>query len=149
MFLYGYGWRNIASRLCNTRDITATYNDSNHTLAKFDTKRTTRRGSIRQPLKVRSYLAMNSLSNKKVVAEIKVVESHFARNFILDQFKEMKPSVVAEVLSFVNQGYDAGKENGWTPNRGFFDDEIAYNNNMTIHFLMLRGIPGVLVGAGF
>lgn len=135
------GWDIIASILCDARDIPATYSASNHIITKFGSA-TDRSGLIfpysRYPHNIRLYLAMNSCKDKGTVAMMKVVDAHFGRDFCVDPFEDMSPSLVIEILGFVNRGFDALNVQKISfaniPNNE--DRGVQENNNLTIVFVM-------------
>mmetsp|Transcript_3465 Transcript_3465/g.6342 ORF Transcript_3465/g.6342 Transcript_3465/m.6342 type:complete len:498 (-) Transcript_3465:253-1746(-) len=126
--------RRMTSVCCNETNISTTY-DSNHTL-------------IRVPHacpQLEHYLTMNVNPDKKKVAFIKVYDTHFARDFQPDFFAVMQPSLLSEVLAFVNQAFaDHEVFTSEAAPNGIEAAAQATNNSLSIHFLMLKEHPFLL-----
>jgi len=126
--------RRMTSVCCNETNISTTY-DSNHTL-------------IRVPHacpQLEHYLTMNVNPDKKKVAFIKVYDTHFARDFQPDFFAVMQPSLLSEVLAFVNQAFaDHEVFTSEAAPNGNEAAAQATNNSLSIHFLMLKEHPFLL-----
>ncbi len=121
--------------LCNRTTIMSTYN-SNHTLIdlghRFDAERYPN---------LCSYLNINcKYSDKGQVATAKIIEVHFAHNFQLDNFDSMTSPVLAQVVSFVNRGFQVWNEAFDVESEGGKGKDVT-NNNLTVNFLMMRKIP--------
>jgi len=150
-----FHWARFASVLCNKRSIESTYFTSNHTLTKLGRYLT-------PPATVQSYLQLNEYSDKRFVACVKVIENHFARNFDLGLVEEMSSSVLAEVISFVDQGFRAWADYKIVAGKVSFDeDDFASgddrvdehendgvlsskeNNALTVHVLIIKSNPAI------
>jgi len=126
----------LTSLLCDETTIMSTYN-SNHTLNDL--------GRHMTDPKLCSYLELNKKTpDKGLVATAKVIKVHFAHNFQLGNFDSMKSPVLAQVVSFVNQGFHVWNEafnvERDLESEGGEEKEVA-NNNLTVNFLMVRNIP--------
>ncbi|KAL7471309.1 hypothetical protein ACHAXS_011612 [Conticribra weissflogii] len=157
--VHGDVWISLASALCDRSSISSTY-ASNHTFVSF--------GSVSYiPTRIGSYLSMNKNPNKATVACIKVVRNHFASNFDLDLFKDVHYALLARVLCFVHRGFNelvngefqVGSERGSKSPEVECDDESSENlkdsesesegndnNSLTIHYLVLKANPSILIG---
>jgi len=121
--------------LCDTKNITATYN-SNHTLGVL--------GYEMRDSKISSYLKLNNkYSDKQLVAAAKIIDAHFAHNFHLDNFDMMKSQLLTLLVSFVNRGFLFWNKALKVENKRGQKKEVT-NNNLTINFLMVRNIPAFL-----
>ncbi|KAL7461994.1 hypothetical protein ACHAXS_002398 [Conticribra weissflogii] len=125
--------RRLTSICCNAATINSTYY-SNHTL------------SYVKPYcpKLQYYLLMNRNPDKMRVARSKVCDTHLARNFRPQFFAGMEPSLLSEVLPFVNRAFADHEEltSGATTNRND-EAEQATNNCLTIHFFMIKKHPSL------
>jgi len=130
------GWDIMSSLVCNTSSINSTYS-SNHTLYKFGPNISKRvQFDLRADFKFYRSLKMNELADKKIVARMKVVENHFARNLNFDPFIDMQPTLVVHLLRCMHETIEAIHEQ-----RSSYDDENmrGENNCLTIYYLLLRG----------
>jgi len=97
-------------------------------------------------------LAINALPDKKLVARMKVVDTHFARKFDLNPFRELAPSLIAEILGFLSRAFAELEGHGKLPlvhDYGKYkrkQEGVSRNNNLTICFLMVKCIPEMLHG---
>ncbi len=131
----------LTALLCDATTIMSTYN-SNHALEDLEI-------CMRDVPQLLKYLEINKNNlDKRLVATAKVIEVHFAHNFQLGNFDSMKSTVLAQVVSFVNRGFQVWNKvfnlkrdvERDIESKGGEEIEIA-NNNLTVNFLMVRNIP--------
>jgi len=133
------GWDHVANALCDTTTIASTYT-SNHTLVDF--------GGWQRPTKISWYLELNKNPDKTMVARIKVIDCHFARNFEAgaNHFTGIQPFLVAELLSYVHRFLLLHDKTRLTYNNNPFNQGRwnSENNSLTIHYLMLKNNLSIL-----
>ncbi len=133
------GWGYLESALCDTTSISATF-ASNHTLVKFGS-------TFDDQQYIPNYFRMNQHRDKAMVARLKVIDSHFARQFCVDNFKEWKPSLLVEVLFFVRKAFL--EYDNFLVLEPVFDSRegIPANNSFTIYYLILKNnVPTMVFG---
>lgn len=135
-------WEKLVPLIFNTTSITATY-ASNHSLVYFGDRKS-------QPL-----LVVNKHPNKKAVAAFKVIDHYFAHNFDVRSFEKMGAPILAEMIAFVNQGFEirdkdilgvrenssSGKGDSSSDSDG--DHGCRENNNLTINYIIARNMPAL------
>ncbi|KAL7466953.1 hypothetical protein ACHAXS_007223 [Conticribra weissflogii] len=133
-------WDQISQLLCDTTSIAATY-ASNHTLLKFGESE-----SENEPFEVGTYLTMNENPNKLSVARVKVINSHFAYNFRLEQFRGMKPALLAAVFEFCEKAFEDHED--FRAETYDFDYPEPYfggprYNKLTINYLIVKNFDSI------
>ncbi len=140
----------LCSICCDPTSIDTTYN-SNHTFSGgyFPNEDS--------PI-VNRYCEMNKNPDKMKVDRMKVYEAHFARNFNLEFFKDMEPSLLAQVLQFsdrtrvdVSEFTSRAIATGNAMEEvvedrvdvGEVDDGKVVFNNLSTTYMMVKNIPSL------
>jgi len=127
----------LSTLLCDTTTISSTYN-SNHTLKCIKIN-----DWIDET--ICSYLELNKkYPEKGLVATAKIIKYHFAHNFQLGNFESMEASLLAQIVSYVNRGFQVCDKAFFKERLGRNVNGDRANNNLIVNFLMVRYIPAFL-----
>mmetsp|Transcript_9214 Transcript_9214/g.18674 ORF Transcript_9214/g.18674 Transcript_9214/m.18674 type:complete len:658 (-) Transcript_9214:376-2349(-) len=127
----------LTSLLCDETTIMSTYN-SNHTLKCIKIN-----DWIDET--ICSYLELNKkYPEEGLVATAKIIKYHFAHNFQLGNFESMEASLLAQIVSYVNRGFQVCDKAFFKERLGRNVNGDRANNNLIVNFLMVRYIPAFL-----
>ncbi|KAL7462563.1 hypothetical protein ACHAXS_002945 [Conticribra weissflogii] len=134
-FITNVGWNAFSSALCDETDKNATAVLSNHTLKCLHCFPEQGNNGCSYPKDLQSYLEMNKLDDKLLVARRKVFERNFlGGDYELDEFSKMNLPMLVNVLAFFNSVIFAKEE------LNYGDDAVGYTC-LTIAFRIVRKNP--------